>query len=66
MDTKQDDKKEFLTLRISRNEYNRLCKLIERDEKNRTRAREKFRAKKNSDSPPREAYVKPIKFKIVN
>lgn len=55
----------FLKLHIS--QFERLNRLIEKDEKNRQRAREAIRNKKKSPNSlsPSEGYVKPIAYEIL-
>ena len=60
-----DSNKKYFLLKIKAKQYDRLCKLLERDEKNRARARENNRIKRGNNSTP-NAYVKPIKFEIVS
>ena len=59
-------RKELVTIRLTIDQYERLCKLVERDERNRVRAREKNRAKRGSDVGSRDVVVKPFRYEIID
>ena len=61
-----DINKDYLIIRIHVDHYERLCKLIERDEKVRERSRESNRSKRGPTSATRSIIVKPIKYEILS
>lgn len=66
MDQNNPTNKDYLILRIHIDHYERLCKLIDRDEKVRERSREANRIKRGSESATRSIIVKPIKYEILS
>ena len=64
--TSTPPRKELITIRLTIDQYERLCKLVERDEKNREKTREKNRLKRGSDATSRESIVKPFRYEIID
>ena len=63
MEEYKTDDRVILSLNVY--DYDRICKLIERDEKNRIKARERIRSQSTNLSP-REPTIKPIRYEILN
>ena len=57
---------DYVILKLHITQFERFKKLVEKDEKNRERARQAIRNKRNSTTSSRDSYVKPLVYQVVN